>query len=270
MNARAPRVPAFMHLLLTNDDGYDNPFLHALARALMAAGHQLSIVAPLREQSWIGSAKSRHRPVRSAPADQGLGCPMWTVDGTPGDCVGIGLAHLLPNAGLSRPEAVVSGINVGYNASLGFILASGTLGGAWEGAVEGLPAMAFSQELPAETYGKLAEHGQAPSAELMAVVNTSAAHAARVVPASAAACPPFTVHNFNFPHPCRPDSEIRRTIPARVHVGQLFGPADEHGDHRFVYHAGRDISPAEPLTDRAALAAGFISHTIIDYTKLGT
>ena len=77
------------------------------------------------------------------------------------------------------------------------------------------------------------------------------------------------MHNLNFPYPCRPDSDLRRTVPAKVVVPGLFSPAQDDGTHRFVFQLGEDLSPAEPLTDRAALAAGFISHTVLDYRQLG-
>ena len=258
-----------MQLLVTNDDGIDSVFLHELVHALRAAGHTLAVVAPKHEQSWIGAAKSRHRPVTSAPADRGFGCPTWIVDGTPSDCVNIALAHLLPIA--PKPEAVVSGINVGLNASLGFILASGTIGGAWEGAVHGLPAMAFSQDLSFETYDQLKYAGGRPAPELLAILKISARHAARLVPQLAAVTAPrsFTVHNLNFPFPCRAETEIRRTVPAQVIVPGLFSPAQDDGTHRFVFQLGEDVSPPAPLTDRAALTAGYISHSILDYRRIG-
>ena len=118
-----------MRLLVTNDDGIGSVFLHELVRALLAADHEVFVVAPRVEQSWTGASKSRHRPVHSAEADAGLGCPTWIVDGTPSDSVNIGIEHLLPE----KPEAVLSGINIGLNASLGFILGSGTVAGACEG-----------------------------------------------------------------------------------------------------------------------------------------
>ena len=118
-----------MKLLVTNDDGIGSAFLHELIFALKAAGHQLYVVAPATEQSWSGASKTRNRPVKSSVVDRGFGCPTWTVDGTPSDCVNIAIAHLLP-----EPVAgVISGINLGFNCSLGFILASGTVAGAWEG-----------------------------------------------------------------------------------------------------------------------------------------
>ncbi len=259
-----------MRFLVTNDDGIESMFLHELVHALRQDGHELYVVAPKREQSWVGAAKSRNRPVHATEADCGLGCRTWVVDGTPSDGINIAVGHLLPRA--LEIDAVVSGINVGLNASLGFIIASGTIGGAWEGALHGLPAMAFSQDLTSELYDELKAAGDVPDAKLHAMLRISAQHAARLAPQLAAATPArnFVVHNINFPLPCRADSEVRRTVPARVVVPGLFSPAGDDGTHRLIFRLGDDLSPAEPLTDRAALSAGFISHTVLDYKKLGT
>lgn len=259
-----------MRFLVTNDDGIESVFLHELVHALRQSGHELYVVAPKREQSWVGAAKSRNRPVHATEADRGFGCPTWIVDGTPSDGINIAVGHLLPRA--LEIDAVVSGINVGLNASLGFIIASGTIAGAWEGALHGLPAIAFSQDLTAELYDELKAAGDIPEPELHAMLKISAQHAARLAPEFAAATAPrsFVVHNVNFPLPCRADSEVRRTVPARVVVPGLFSPAGDDGTHRLIFRLGDDLSPAEPLTDRAALAAGFISHTVLDYKKLGT
>ena len=258
-----------MRFLVTNDDGIESVFLHELVHALRRGGHELYVVAPKREQSWVGAAKSRNRPVHATVTDRGLGCPTWMVDGTPSDAVNIAVGHLLPNT--TTIDAVVSGINVGLNASLGFIIASGTIAGAWEGALHGLPAIAFSQDLSGEIYDRLKASGDVPDAELHALVKISAAHAARLAPEFAAATLPrsFIVHNVNFPMPCHPHSEVRRTVPARVVVPGLFSPAADDGTHRLIFRLGDDLSPPEPLTDRAALAAGQISHTVLDYKKIG-
>lgn len=258
-----------MRFLVTNDDGIESVFLHELVRALLAGGHEVYLVAPKREQSWIGAAKSRHRPVHATATDCGLGCPTWIVDGTPSDGVNIAIGHLLPRA--LEIDAVLSGINVGLNVSLGFIIASGTVAGAWEGALHGLPAIAFSQDLTTAIYDRLKAAGNVPDPGLHAIVKTSARHAARLAPELAAATPTrsFIVHNVNFPLPCRPDSAVRRTVPAQVVVPGLFSPAGDDGTHRLIFRLGDDLSPVEPLTDRAALAAGYISHTVLDYKKLG-
>ncbi len=258
-----------MKLLVTNDDGIHSVFLHELVRALLAAGHTVAVVAPKTEQSWIGAAKSRSRPVHAVAADHRLGCPTWVVDGTPSDCVNIALDHLLPPG--APPDAVLSGINVGLNASLGFIIASGTIAGAWEGALHGLPALAFSQDLTEEIYNRLKDHGGRPDGDLQDALATSAHRAAQLTPELVAATPPrrFVVHNVNFPFPHRAGTTVQRTVPAQVIVPRLFSPAADDGTHRLIFRLGDDLSPAAPLTDRAALAAGHISHTVLDYTRLG-
>jgi 5'-nucleotidase len=258
-----------MRFLVTNDDGIDSVFLHELVHALRQSEHELYVAAPKREQSWVGAAKSRNRPVHAAPADRGFGCPTWIVDGTPSDAINIAVGHLVPRE--TPIDAVISGINVGLNASLGFIIASGTVAGAWEGALHGLPAIAFSQDLTPELYDELKAAGDVPQPDLHEEIRVSAAHAARLAPGltrQTERCS-FTVHNVNFPLHCRRDTEVRRTIPARVVVPGLFTPAADDGTHRLIFRLGDDLSPAEPLTDRAALAAGFISHTVLDYRKLG-
>lgn len=258
-----------MRLLVTNDDGIDCVFLHELVRGFQAAGHELFVVAPKTEQSWTGASKSRRRPVAVAIADRAFGCPTWMVDGTPSDCVNIGLAHLMPpHVAL---DGVVSGINVGFNASLAFILASGTIAGAWEGALHGLPAAALSQDLDYETFERFKQAGGRPGARLPECLQATAARAASLVPELLASTPQrsFTVHNLNFPYPCAPGAPVRRTVPARVIVPALFSPAADDGTHRFIFRLGEDVSPAEPASDRAALAAGAISHTVLDYGRLG-
>jgi 5'-nucleotidase len=258
-----------MKFLVTNDDGLDCVFLHELVHALRDAGHALAVVAPKHEQSWMGASKSRNRPVHAAPANRDFRCPTWCVDGTPSDCVNIALDHLLPAE--FKPDAVLSGINIGLNASLGFIIASGTIAGAWEGALHGLPAIAFSQDLSSEVYDRIKATGDRPDAKLHAILKISAQHASRLAPQLAAMTAPrsFVVHNVNFPLPCHADTEVRRTVPARVIVPKLFSPAADDGTHRLIWNIGDDLSPAGLVTDRTALAAGFISHTILDYTKLG-
>jgi 5'-nucleotidase len=257
-----------VRLLVTNDDGIESVFLRELVRALLDAGHETFVVAPRSEQSWIGAAKSRHRPVHSMRADRGFGCPTWTVDGTPSDSVNIAIDHLLP----SPPEAVLSGINIGLNASLGFILGSGTVAGACEGALHGIPGIALSQSLSIPDYDNMKRRGGEPEPWLRDVVRLSAAYAARLAPALAAETPArsFIVHNVNFPYPCPADAQVRRTVPARVMIPGLFSPQAEDGTHRLVFKLGEDTSPEGPLTDRAALDAGFISHTVLDFSKLGS
>lgn len=274
-----------MRFLVTNDDGINSMFLHELVRALRQAKHEVFVAAPKSEQSWIGAAKSRNRAVHAECLDgkcltesifswlklphDGLGCSTWVVDGTPSDAVNIAIDHLLPRH--TKLDGVISGINMGLNASLGFIIASGTIGGAWEGALHGLPAIAFSQNMSMEMFEELKAAGDVPAPTLLEVIQISAQHAARMAPELIAATPSrsFIVHNVNFPHPCQVDTPVRRTIPARVVVPGLFSPAADDGTHRLVFRYGDDLSEPEVLTDRSALDEGFISHSVLDYRKLG-
>lgn len=259
-----------MRLLISNDDGIRSPFLHALVAALRADGHELFVVAPLHEQSWTGASKCRHRPVASAASDHGLGVPTWTVDGTPADCVNIALAHLLPG-GIGAVEGVVSGINLGLNTTLGFINASGTIAAAWEGALHSLPALACSQDLSQEEWRALtATQSLDGLDDVRATIGASASHAARLaaelLPATGRG--KFLVHNVNFPRPCTAATQVVRTVPARVIVPGLFSPAADDGTHRFVFADAIDHSPPGLVTDKATVAAGHISHSVLDYTRL--
>jgi len=256
-----------MRILLTNDDGIESIFIRELALALVKQGHELSVVAPRSEQSWVGASKSRNRGVHSDKADLGFGCPTWIVDGTPSDCVNIAIDHLLD----TPPEGVVSGINIGLNTTLGFIIASGTVAGAFEGAIHGLPAIAFSQEVTFETYELLKTPNGKPDAQLAEALKHSASIGASISEELLRSIKPesFIVHNINFPLSCKPTTKIKRTVPAHMMVPGLFSPRGNDGKHNLKFKSGDDVSPGHIITDKAAIAEGYISHSLLDYTKLG-
>ena len=119
-------------LLLVNDDGLFAPGLAALRKSLKA-GSELSVIAPDQENSGMSQAITVHRPLRLTKVERG-----YMLDGTPADCVKMGLRGL----DLS-PDFILSGINNGSN--LGWdVLYSGTVGAAMEGALHGVPSLAFS------------------------------------------------------------------------------------------------------------------------------
>ena len=121
-------------ILVTNDDGYRSEGIVALAEALKPLG-AVTIVAPVLEASAIGHALTLRRPLRlEAVADD-----VFAVDGTPTDCVNLAVARVF--GGL--PDLVVSGINKGWNLG-DDVTYSGTVSGAFEGALLGIPAMAIS------------------------------------------------------------------------------------------------------------------------------
>ena len=125
-------------LLLTNDDGVDSPALVPFARAL-AARHDVTVVTPDREQSWIAKALSRHAPITLA-VDERDGLSLHHTSGTPADATQLGVHHVCGG----DVDLVVSGINIGFNHGAAFLLSSGTVGAAIEGWITGLPAVAFS------------------------------------------------------------------------------------------------------------------------------
>ncbi|MFJ9870281.1 5'/3'-nucleotidase SurE [Streptomyces sp. NPDC101165] len=135
----APREtapPRPLHILLTNDDGYDAPGIRMLYDRLTAAGHDVTIVAPLTNQSGAGTRIS-------SAAAIGVRHPqprVWAVDGSPSDTVAFGLCAVF---GTHAPDLVVSGTNFGPN--LGAMAThSGTVGAAMTAVEEGVPAIAVS------------------------------------------------------------------------------------------------------------------------------
>jgi 5'-nucleotidase len=122
-------------ILVTNDDGVHSEGIHALAAALKPLGDVL-VVAPHAESSAIGHALTLRRPLRIEEHRPGF----YAVDGTPTDCVNLGVAVLLKN---QLPDLIVSGINTGWNLG-DDVTYSGTVAGALEGALLGVPAIAVS------------------------------------------------------------------------------------------------------------------------------
>ncbi len=140
-----------LKVVLTNDDGPDSPLLAAFAEAIAAAVwcRELRLVVPARERSWIGKAITRFDPLTvSALRIGGLeGYAVQTLSGsagTPADCVELALWNLYPD----RADLVLSGINIGANAGLAFTLSSGTVGGAIEASLNGVPGIALSADVP--------------------------------------------------------------------------------------------------------------------------
>jgi 5'-nucleotidase len=121
-------------ILVTNDDGVYSEGVRALARALEKLG-EVIIVAPLGESSAIGHALTLARPLRL----EHLETNVWCVDGTPTDCVNLAVARVLEQP----PNLVISGINKGYNLG-DDVTYSGTVAGAIEGTLIGIPSIAVS------------------------------------------------------------------------------------------------------------------------------
>jgi 5'-nucleotidase len=137
-----------MRILITNDDGINAPGLEVLtAIATEIAGPEGEVwtVAPAFEQSGVGHCISYTRPMMIAR----LAPRRFAAEGSPADCVLAALYDVLDGA---RPDLVLSGVNRGNNAAEN-VLYSGTIGGAMEAALQGLPAIALSQFMGPDTEG---------------------------------------------------------------------------------------------------------------------
>ncbi len=129
-------------ILLTNDDGIHAPGIRSLWRAV-AKHAKTMIVAPDSEKSGMGLATSPQAALRLKNVPWEESHPdAWCVNGTPGDCVKLGLNVLLKDR---RPDLILSGINRGSNAGR-CIFYSGTVGCVIEGALRGILGIAFSAE----------------------------------------------------------------------------------------------------------------------------
>lgn len=137
-----------MRILITNDDGINAPGLEvltAIAQDIAGSDGEVWTVAPAFEQSGVGHCISYTHPMMIAQ----LGPRRFAAEGSPADCVLAALHDVLQGA---RPDLVLSGVNRGNNSAEN-TLYSGTVGGAMEAALQGLPAIAMSQFLGPETDG---------------------------------------------------------------------------------------------------------------------
>jgi 5'-nucleotidase len=127
-----------MRILVTNDDGITSRGIQALTAAMARLG-EVMVVAPDRQQSAVGHALTVASPLRAVSMELEHASIAYAVNGTPADCVKLGVSTLLP----FRPDIVVSGINHGSNTSVNAIY-SGTVSAATEGTLMGIPSMAVS------------------------------------------------------------------------------------------------------------------------------
>lgn len=135
-----------MRILITNDDGINAPGLEvltAIATEIAGPTGEVWTVAPAFEQSGVGHCISYTHPMMIAKLDP----RRYVAEGSPADCVLAGIYDVLQGG---RPDLVLSGVNRGNNAAEN-VLYSGTIGGAMEAALQGLPAIALSQFLGPET-----------------------------------------------------------------------------------------------------------------------
>jgi 5'-nucleotidase len=167
-------------ILICNDDGLFAPGLRTLWEALMEADiADIVLIAPAVEQSGTGTSITWNRPILIEEIQWDKNTPAWAIDGTPADCIKLGINLLLK----SPPDLIVSGINAGSNAGRN-VLHSGTIGAVIEGVLRGIPGIAFS-----------CEDGQHPNFHVAKKYIKQVVEYVREYP-----LPSGTFLNVNFPH----------------------------------------------------------------------
>jgi 5'-nucleotidase len=127
-----------LKILVTNDDGIEAPGIQVLTDALRELG-EVTVIAPLKEQSGVGHGITMQIPLRIVKYDKNGKFFGYGINGTPADCVKIGVRNILKDT----PDLVVSGINHGSNTAINIIY-SGTVSAAREASIMGIPSIAIS------------------------------------------------------------------------------------------------------------------------------
>jgi 5'-nucleotidase len=223
-------------ILVTNDDGIHSEGIRALADALRRFG-DVTIVAPLTEASAIGHALTLRRPLRI----ESFGNNAYAVDGTPTDCVNLGIDIILDGG---KPDLIVSGINKGYNVG-DDVTYSGTVAGALEAALLGIPAVAVS----------LGEWTQGADFGYAARAGAAAAEAILAQP-----LPPRTFLNVNVP-PGLPVGLRVTTQARRNHATSVTARVDPRGRHYYWIDEAQCEWHEDPASDYAAVREGYVSVT---------
>lgn len=225
-------------ILITNDDGYHADGILALEQAMNEIG-DVYIVAPESEQSGAAHSLTLARPLRIRQRSE----RHWTVDGTPTDCVTLAINQILPAE--QQPHICVSGINHGANLGDDATY-SGTVAGALESTILGVPGLAFS-------LAAYRDHDFSESAKVAADITRKAL---------ADGLPIWTLLNVNIP----------KGVPAGIRITkQGFKDArpvitehlDPRGKHYYWIGEERSGFRAEGGTDFEAIDEGYVSVTPI-------
>jgi 5'-nucleotidase len=235
-------------VLLTNDDGIDAPGLAVLADIAAELANEVWIVAPQHDQSGVSHAISLHHPLRVVAEGE----RRYGVTGTPGDCVVMGVCHLMRDA---RPDLILSGVNRGANMGMETVF-SGTVGGAMTGMMLGIPSIGLSQAF--------SDRGRVPW-DVARMLGAGVVRQLLEIGWSAETC-----LNVNFPD--RPVAEVGPPTLCRQGVGLISGMNVESGtDPRGIdYHwINFRRAPREqgPDSDADAIDAGRIAVTPIRYDR---
>ena len=234
-----------MEILITNDDGIYAEGIYALAVAMQKLGN-VTVVAPDTQRSAVGHAITIADPLRVVPAKRNGKFFGYAASGTPADCVKLGIKAIMKK----KPDLVVSGINLGGNQGYN-ILYSGTVSGATEGALLGIPSLAVSLD----TFTKPDFTASAAFAVKIAGMMKK-----RRLPAG-------TLLNVNLPNiPASRIKGVRVTNQSRTCFNDWFDKRKDPHGNTYYWMTG-DFKPkdADSASDLNALKAGYISVTPIQF-----
>lgn len=226
-------------ILISNDDSYSARGVHFLIDCLRGLGDVVA-VCPSHPQSGKSMALTVNDPlrVREIPIE---GARMYSLTGTPVDCIKVAHHHLLER----RPDIVVAGVNHGSNAAVN-VLYSGTMGAAMEGAVLGIPAIGFS----------LTDHSPDANFEpcRRAVKLLTQAVLQNGLPENVCL-------NVNIPDLDHEPAEMRLCTPCHGRWDDEYKQYTDPSGNRFFMLSGRfeNLEPDNKTTDEWALAHGLIS-----------
>lgn len=241
-NWQIPRESTnLMQILLTNDDGIYAPGLAAMERELRQLG-DVCVVAPATEQSGVGHSITFLSPLIAKEIFDGDRRRGWAVEGSPADCVKIGVFEFCP----SRPDLVVSGINGGLNAGIN-VLYSGTVAAAIEGAFFGITSVAVSLE-----YDEHAQFDKAAELARRVIEEILARDEAR-----------DQLFNLNFPTAAMDHPKGLKIVPMGVaRYGEHFIKRQDPKGRNYYWATG-DPPPSQEghATDLSVLAEGYASLT---------
>lgn len=229
-------------VLITNDDGIEAPGLKALADCIRAISSEMEIyvVAPKEQHSGQSSAITVGAPLFIEDKGDYNGARMFTVSGTPVDCVKLALDSIVPR----KPDMLVSGINHGSNSG-NAITYSGTMGAVLEACTVGIPAVGFS----------LTHHSIKADFSLSADMVTGIA--AQVLKHG---LPDYTALNINIPARIKPLG-IKICRAARGHWSEEYAKYTDPTGRPFYWLTGRFVNEETDAkdTDEYWLSEGYIS-----------
>lgn len=240
-----------MQILITNDDGIHAPGIEGLARAFAEIG-DVTVVGPEYEQSGVSHALTFLEPlfVNELPSELS-NVRKFAINGTPSDCTKLGILELCE----TRPDLVVSGINGGLNLGINCIY-SGTLAGAREAAIFGVPGFAVSIDVVRKGIHQ-PEHVER-AAELSRTLITELMNFDRAN---------GDYFNINFPIFALENNAERRVVPMETRrMDYRFEQGTDPAGRPYYWtaHSAKNIAHAE-LTDLTAIQKGFVTITPMTY-----